>query len=144
MDVTEKKELIKRLHHIWNSGEVDAIPEVYSTNFVVHWPKGWAENQSHGCDGVRQAIEKIRSAFPDWHEKVVDIIIGDDRVVTRYISTGTHLGRYAGTKETGKKVEFDEISIYRIKGGKVVEQWCLADDLSTLRQLGLLEESLDL
>ena len=144
MDAYEMKKLVKQLHHIWNTGEVDLIPEVYSTNFVVHWPKGWAENQSHGCDGVRQAIEKIRSAFPDWHEKVVDMIIGDDRVVTRYISTGTHLGRYAGIKETGKKVEFDEISIYRIKEGKVIEQWCLADDLSTLRQLGLLEESLDL
>jgi len=144
MDSIEKKKLVKQLHHIWNSGEVDAIPEVYSKNFIVHWPKGWAENESYGYDGVRQAIERIRSAFPDWHEKVVDMIIGDDRVVTRYISTGTHLGSYSGIKETGKKVEFDEISIYRIGGGKVIEQWCLSDDLSTLKQLGLLEESLDL
>lgn len=144
MDAIENKKLIKQLHNIWNSGEMEAIPEVYSTNFIVHWPKGFAENESHGFDGVRKAIERIRTAFPDWHEEVVDMIIEDNKVVTRYISTGTHLGRYAGTKGTGKKVEFDEISIYRIEGGKVIEQWCLSDDLSTLRQLGLLQESLDL
>lgn len=143
-DRIEKKNLIKQLHHIWNSGEVEAIPEVYSTNFIAHWPKGFAENESHGFDGARQAIERIRSAFPDWHEEVVDMIIEDNKVVTRYISTGTHIGSYAGIKGTGKKVELDEISIYRIEAGKVAEQWCLSDDLYTLRQLGLLEEPFDL
>ena len=72
------------------------------------------------------------------------MIVEDNKVVTRYLSTGTLLGSYAGIKETGKKVEFDEISIYRIEAGKVIEQWCLSDDLSTLRQLGLLEEIPDL
>lgn len=144
MDAMEKKKLIIQLHHIWNSGEVEAIPEVYSINFIVHWPKGFAENESHGFDGVRKAIERIRAAFPDWHEEVVDMIAEDNKVVTRYISTGTHLGDYAGIKGTGRKVELDEISIYRIEGGKVVEQWCLSDDLSTLRQLGLLEKPFEL
>jgi hypothetical protein len=83
MEAIEKKKLIEQLHHIWNSGEVDAIPEVYSANIVVHWPKGWAENESHGFDGVRQATERIRSAFPDWHEEVADMIIEDNKPVTR-------------------------------------------------------------
>ena len=144
MDAMGKKKLIKQLHHIWNSGEVGAIPEVYLKNFIAHWPKGFSTNESRGFDGVRQAIERIRSAFPDWHEEVVDMIVEDNKVVTRYISTGTHIGSYAGIKGTGKKVELDEISIYRIEEGKVVEQWCLSDDLSTLRQLGLLEEHFNL
>ena len=44
MEDIEKKKLIKQLHHIWNSGEVEAIPEVYSTKIIVHWPKGFAVN----------------------------------------------------------------------------------------------------
>jgi len=144
VEAIEKKKLIKQLHHIWNSGEVEAIPEVYSTKIIVHWPKGFAVNESRGIDDIRHAIENIRYAFPDWHEAVADMIIGDDRVVTRYTSTGTHLGSYAGVKATGKKIVLDEISIYRIKGGKVTEQWCLSDDISTLMTLGLLEESPDL
>ena len=143
MNDMEKKGLINQLHHIWNSGDVQAIPEVYSPNIVVHWPKGFAVNASHGFDGIRQAIQNVRSAFPDWHEAVADMIIGDDRVVTRYTSTGTHLGSYAGVSPTGHRMELDEISIFRIEAGRVVEQWCLSDDISTLIMLGLLSESPD-
>jgi steroid delta-isomerase-like uncharacterized protein len=141
MDTMEKKQLINQLHHIWNSGDVEAIPDVYSPSVIVHWPKGFAVNESHGFDGIRQAIENIRAAFPDWHEDVADMIIGDDKVVTRYTSTGTHLGSYAGIKATGKKMELDEISIFRLYGGRVAEQWCLSDDISTLMMLGLLKEA---
>jgi steroid delta-isomerase-like uncharacterized protein len=143
MEDIEKKNLINQLHHIWNSGEVEAIPGVYSTQIIVHWPKGFAVNESRGIDDIRRTIENVRAAFPDWHEAVADMIIGDDRVVTRYTSTGTHLGSYAGIKATGKKIALDEISIYRIEGGKVIEQWCLSDDISTLMTLGLLEEAPD-
>ena len=33
--------LVKKLHHIWNTGEVNLIPEVYAENIIVHWAKGW-------------------------------------------------------------------------------------------------------
>ncbi|MDX2439670.1 MAG: ester cyclase [Desulfobacterales bacterium] len=137
----KKKKLIKQLHHIWNSGEMELIAEVYSPDFIVHWPRGFKVNESHGFDGVRNTIKNIHLAIPDWHEEVKDIIIGDDKVVTRYTSTGTHLGTYAGIEGTGKKISLDEISIYRIEKGRVVEQWCLSDDVSTLLTLGLLEEA---
>ncbi len=62
-------------------------------------------------------------------------LIEDDRVVTRYVSTGTHKGPYLGLQSTGSRIEIDEISIYRIADGKVAEQWCLVDDRTLLRQL---------
>lgn len=95
---------------------------MYSEDFVVHWPKGFKDNESRGLDGVRNTIESIRSAIPDWHEAVLDMVVGEDKVVTRYTSTGTHLGVYAGVELTGKKISLDEISIYRRESGKIVEQ----------------------
>lgn len=114
---------------------------MYSEDFVVHWPKGFKDNESRGLDGVRNTIESIRSAIPDWHEAVLDMVVGEDKVVTRYTSTGTHLGVYAGVEPTGKKISLDEISIYRRESGKIVEQWCLSDDVSTLLTLGILREA---
>lgn len=64
------------------------------------------------------------------------MIIENDRVVTRYIPTGTHLGPFAGQEPSGAKVEIDEISIYRIADGKIAEQWCQMDDLTMMRQIG--------
>ncbi|QYH37100.1 ester cyclase [Salinibacterium sp. M195] len=79
------------------------MADVFGPDFVVHWPKGFLVNESRGLEGVREAIEGIKSAFPDWHESVLDLIVGDDRVVTRYTSTGMHLGRYAGSRQQARR-----------------------------------------
>ncbi len=135
MSTEAKAALIRALHDLWNTGDLKAIPLVYSEAFVGHWPKGWRTGDSLGHHGVRQALDRIRSAFPDWHEEIVDLIVGQDRVVTRYVSTGTHRGDFVGISPTGKRVQFEEMSIYRIETGRVVEQWCMADDLLFASQL---------
>ena len=63
------------------------------------------------------------------------MVVTPDKVVTRYCSTGTQHEEYLGIAATGKKVQFEEISIYRIQDSLVVEQWCLGDDLYCIAQL---------
>lgn len=127
---------IKALHALWDSGDVARIPEIYSENFVAHMPKGWERSEFVGHSGVAEALQRIRNAFPDWHEEIADLILSKNRAVTRYVSTGTHRGRFIGLEATGRKITIDEISIYRFEEGLVAEQWCLTDDLSLAKQLG--------
>ena len=126
--------LIERLHHIWNTGNLDLIPEVYSENIIVHWPKGWGE-KSVGHKGVIDSIKVTRNIFLEWNEEVLDIICDGEKVVTRYKSTGIHSKKCLGAEASNKKIEFEEISIYHIEHGKVIEQWCLGDDLFFLHQI---------
>ncbi|KNZ30720.1 MAG: hypothetical protein AD742_21100 [Methylibium sp. NZG] len=91
-----------------------------------------------GHAGAKELLTRIRTAFPDWHEQLHDLVESGDTVVTRYTSTGTNTGPLDGRPPTGRTVCVDEISIYRVKDARVVEQWCLVDDLSFARQLGLL------
>ena len=134
------KQLILALHQIWNLGSYSLIPNIYAVNFIAHWPKGWnLKENSNGHDGIEKAIRRIRAAFPDWYEKVEDVIVCGDKVVTRYISTGTNKGKQGYFPGTGKKIEVAEISIYRIQNNLVAEQWCLADDLHMSRQLDLIK-----
>ena len=132
------RDQIMTLHHLWNSGDLDRIPEIYAQNFVAHMPKGWEKSEFAGFDGIREAILRVRNAFSDWREDVRDIIVEGDKVVTRYRSTGTHTGQFLGLEPTGRKIVIDEISIYHLRDHRVVEQWCLTDDLSLAKQLGLL------
>ena len=135
MNSAKAKELIKDLHKVWNFNLLSEIPNIYTEDFVVHWSKANREFSSFGHDGIKKVIEETLIAFPDWFEDVVDIIAENDRVVTRYVSTGTHSGPYQGIQPTGKKIKVEEISIFRLKENKVAEQWCLADDLALLKQL---------
>ena len=132
-------DLARRLHDLWNTGDMTAISDVYHPDFQAWWPRSSETPQRKGLDGVRYGINRIRTAFPDWTETIVDIFEADDRVVSRYVSTGTHSGAFWNIQPTGRQIEIDEISIYRIAGDRIVEQWCMCDELGRLKQLGVFD-----
>jgi predicted ester cyclase len=122
----DMKKLAERLHRLWNTGDLSAIPDIYAPDFSGHFPTGPSRlGELKGHSGVRDAIKRVREAFPDWTETVEDIIIEGDKVVTRYGSTGTHKGPFFDLPPTGKPVRVNEISIFRVEHGLVAEQWCI-------------------
>ena len=126
MTPDEMRTLVERLHRLWNTGDLSDISEIYTPDFIGHFPRagiGDLKGQGH----VRDTIERVRRAFTDWTETVEDIIIDGDKAVTRYISTGIHKEAFLNFPPTGERVRFNEISIFRIEDGRVAEQWCLVD-----------------
>ena len=81
-------------------------------------PKGWGEPPGHrdGHAGVAVAVARIRAAFPDWREEIEDIVFEGDRIVVRYVSTGTQDGPFLGRPPSGARVRVDEISILPSSG----------------------------
>jgi steroid delta-isomerase-like uncharacterized protein len=120
--------LVYRLHEIWNTGDVELIDGVHAENFVAHWPASSQVPERRGIDGVRLGVERIRRAFPDWHEKVLDAFGSGDQVASRYLSTGTHRGTFWGIEATGRRIEIQEISLFKVAEGRIVEQWCMFDE----------------
>lgn len=116
---------------VWSRGNVDLIDELYSTDFVGHFP---AETV-HGREGIRSQVLAHRASFPDWTEEIEDLIAEQDRVVARFSSSGTNLGEFLGHPPTGNRVEISEVAIFKLKDGKIVEQWVYPDILSMQRQL---------
>jgi len=128
MTRNEMKKLAERLHRLWSTGELSAIPDIYAPDFIGHFPKGSPLGKLKGHSGVKGAIEHVRHAFADFTETIVDIIIDGDKVVTRYVSAGVHKEPFFDLAPTGKHARFDEISIFRVRNGLVAEQWCLIRD----------------
>jgi predicted ester cyclase len=58
--------------------------------------------------------------------------------VIRLAITGTQLGARGPLPPTGRRVRYEEILILRIRDGQVVAQRGIADNLSALRQLGVV------
>lgn len=135
-------DLVCKLHAIWNSGDVGSVDDVYDSEFAAYWPPSSEVPIRRGLDGIRFGISRIRSAFPDWHEEVVDVFGSGDKVASRYVSRGTHRGPYWGMEPTGRKIEVHEISIFECRNGLVIVQWCLIDELARLQQLGATEAQL--
>ena len=129
---------------IWNRGEVSRVREFYAEGFRAHYPPyhyppegpSWGE----GPDGVAHFVTLVRTAFPDYHETIEELISSGDRVVARMTNRGTHKGPLPNAPASGKSFEIVDIAICRIERGKIAEQWGLADQFTLLLQLGLTDE----
>lgn len=89
------KTLVRRLHEIWNTVSW-GLEDVYATDFVAHFPPTSELAERRGLEGVRKGITRVRTAFPDWHEQIEDLVEEGNRVVSRYTSRGTHRGPFWG------------------------------------------------
>ena len=124
--------------HSWEaSNNPDIIDEVYTPDLVWHEP----DRDIQGYEQAKQFVSSVIEAFPDLNATVEDVIGEGDKVVTRWTIRGTHQGEIEEFgPPTGKQAELQGISIHRIEGGKIVEEWNRYDNLSLLQQLGLAPE----
>jgi steroid delta-isomerase-like uncharacterized protein len=116
---------------------LDILEEVYAPDVVWHEP----DQDLQGYEEARQFVTMYKTAFPDLNVTIEDVIAEGDKVVTRYTVRGTHQGE---TEEfgppTGKQMELEGITIHRIEGGKIVEEWERYDNLGVMQQLGVVEQ----
>ena len=118
------KAIVRRLvEEVLNGGRLEVIEELYAPD-LTEAAKAW--------------IAPFRASFPDTHMEIIDLIAEDETVVGRFTCSGTHLGDWLGYAPTGRRFDaVDEVGIYRVRDGRIVESWGLEDNLSRLEQLGL-------
>jgi predicted ester cyclase len=132
------KALVRRVFdEVWNKGNLEIIEELFSADFVRHFPIG---PETRGLDALREHVSGHRRAFPDWSERVVLVVAEGDFVAAYFSSTGTNEGRFQGNEPTGRQIDITEMTIFRIAENKIVEQWLIPDLLKLNQQLGLLPE----
>jgi predicted ester cyclase len=119
------KAVVSRLvAEVLNGGRLEAIDELFAPELAAA-ARGW--------------ITPFRASFPDVDMEVVDLIAEGDKVVGRFTCSATHLGDWLGHAPTGRRFErVDEVAIFRLDDGRIVDSWSLEDSLSRLRQLGLV------
>jgi len=131
--LSDNKSVVLRAEaELWNKGYLAAADELYAPDFVCHFVVG---PEWRGVQGIKDVVAQHRRSFPDWNEKVEDIVAEGNKVVIRFTSTGTQQGEFAGIAPTGKKVTIREVAIFRLADGKIVEQWGMPDIHGLLEQL---------
>lgn len=136
MSAEENRAMVRRIvEELVNKGDLAVVDEIFASNFVNHSP---ATGTTPDREGIKQYIAMVRSAFPDYHNIIEDLIAEGDKVVARVMCRGTHRAEFMGIAPTGKSVAFSAVSIFHFAGGKVVEWWNNTDNLGLLQQLGML------
>src|SRR5262245_2966473 len=113
--------------------KVELVEELHTPDFVVHTRGG-----DLGIKEDREALLGWRSATPDLVMTVDDVVAEGDKVAVRWTATGTNTGVGNGLPATGRKVSATGMTFWRLKDGKLAEEWGLVDRLAVMQQLGLL------
>ena len=115
------KALVRRLvDEVMNANDLDVLDEICSPALA---PK------------LRIAFTQFRTAFPDWHQELIELVAEHATVVARFRCTGTHQGEWQGLEGTGRTMRIDEVYFFRVGDGLINAMWGLEDTWTRMRQL---------
>jgi steroid delta-isomerase-like uncharacterized protein len=118
---------------LWNAWDESVIDELIAPDITFRGSLGITVQ---GIAGFRGYVNTMRAAFPDFHNRIDDLIAEDDRVVARLTYSGTHRGEIFGLPPTGRSVRYAGVALFRITAHRISEGWVLGDTLGLLKQLG--------
>ena len=134
-DAAQMIKTARLFYAFWDTGNVEYAFAAVDNNFRDNT---LPEGRPQGPKGLLYASQTFRTAIPDLHCTIEDLLASGDKITARLLFTGTHKGEFMGHPATGKPVRFFAIDILRIRNGKIVEDWHLEDNLTLLEQLGVV------
>lgn len=134
-DLQEKNKAVARrvFDDIFNRGRLEVAGEIYAPDFVDH-----GLQRDTGLRQDQAAVRGWRMAAPDLVMTVDQMLAEGDRVCVLWTGRGTNTGEGNGLPASGKRFALRGITIWRIEGGRIREEWSEFDMLGLLRQTGVL------
>ena len=129
--------LVRRwFDEVWNAGDAAAIDRLLAPDARVHGlsPDG---TPLVGRNAFKPFYEQFRTAFPDLHITITEVLNEGDRVAVYCQVSGTHTGPIMGKAETHRPVSFTGMVIVKTDGTYLVEGWNAWDFLRCFQQIGL-------
>jgi steroid delta-isomerase-like uncharacterized protein len=130
------KDVIKAfLEDVINQGRLERADDLVKEDFVELDP---LPGQGQGREGLKAIVHGLRVAFPDMHWVTKEMVAEGQKVVTRFVWTGTHRGVFLGIPATGRSVAVKGVVIDRLEDGKMADSRILMDTMGLMQQLGVI------
>ena len=138
----ENKAHIRRIYEeMFNQGNLVIADELIASDYLNHENTPGLSNR--GPESTRQVVMMLRTAFPDMHYTVEEMVAEGDMVACRLTMSGTHQGPFMGIAPTGRSFQLNQMHFVRFRNGKVIEHRAVRDDLGMMRQLGVIPAPVD-
>jgi predicted SnoaL-like aldol condensation-catalyzing enzyme len=136
MSASDNKALVRRFYAEIDAGNLAAMDELVSSEFVDHAPPP-IPGLPGGRDGLKAAFEIFWRSTPGSHE-VLDQVAEGDLVVTRIRALGRFAEDMGPIPATGGELDVTATSIYRVTDAMLTEHWGEVDSLKMMQQLGVI------
>jgi steroid delta-isomerase-like uncharacterized protein len=133
MHAESHKDLVRRYYDaLWNRWDFALADELITESVIFRGSMGISVQ---GRDGFKAYMRVVRAAFPDFHNRIEELVAENDRVAARLTYTGTHQGEVLGIAPTGRRVSYAGVALFRVIEGRIAEGWVLGDAHGLVQQL---------
>ncbi|MDR3521370.1 MAG: ester cyclase [Acidocella sp.] len=116
-----------------NNRDLDAAGGYVAEDVVEQVP---FPGQGPGLAGLKDVLRGLFVTFPDMQWTVEEQIAEADKVLTRFVWTGTHKAEFFGVPASGRAVSVWGMVIDRLENGRIEETRILMDMFGLMRQIG--------
>ena len=125
----------RRYGSFWNTGDEALARAALAPDFTDRTlPPGRAQ----GLAGPLAASRFMRTAIPDMRCEIEQMVGAGDRVVVHLRFRGHFSGQFGQLQGRGQAVDFIATDIYRVADGRIAENWHIEDNLTLMKQLGVV------
>jgi predicted ester cyclase len=140
---TENNKWLTRevLERGFNQGDLSVFDEFIDPNGVDHQEPPGTPFVEH----LKQVVTAMRTAFPDLHFEIHDILGEGEIVAFRSTMTGTHSGLFTlapgrPIPPTGRHVSVPHMHFVRVVDGKTTDLWHLWNIPMMMQQMGVMPQ----
>jgi predicted ester cyclase len=135
-EIERNKAVVRRTwEEIFPNCDVEALATVVDPDVVS---RGRRPDEPAGFEGVKRTMLWLASVFSDQRWDIQDLVAEGDLVACHVIHHGRHTGDLMGIPPTGRTVAYPYVHFLRFRDGKAIEQWSVRDDMTLMRQLGVV------
>jgi steroid delta-isomerase-like uncharacterized protein len=138
---TNKAQFRRLYEEMFNKGDLAIVDDLVAPDCINHEVPPGMHNR--GPESARQVVMMLRTAFPDLHFTIEELVAEGDTVAGRVTMSGTHLGPFQGIPATGRSFEQAHMHFVRFRDGFAIEHRAVRDDLGMMRQLGVIAAPAD-
>jgi predicted ester cyclase len=122
----ENEATIRQLYAYINCNRAESLASIIDSGYQDH------SNGGQGLQAFIDAVANLHRAYADLRFDLAEVLTQGDMVAVRWVETGRHVAPFFDLKPTGKPFEAGGITLFRLRDGKVVENW-QGIDPSTIR-----------
>jgi steroid delta-isomerase-like uncharacterized protein len=117
---------------MWNQWDKSVFEQILAPDIVFRGSLGQAKR---GYVGLSEYMDFIRAAFPDFTNRIEEVVSEGDKAFARLQYTGTHEGEVFGVAPTHRRISYAGAALFSFGQERIVEVWVLGDIYWLLRQL---------
>jgi len=136
---TDVERMLRDYAAAWSSGDVEKVASFLTDDCVIENLGGGMIYR--GQEEIKAWVRDNFASIPDFKIEVKSLFVAGDWAGAEWIQSGTYTGEVAGVEVTGKEFSGRGASIIELREGKIRREAIYWDELSFLRQLGVMPEA---